>query len=275
MDYYSTILQRTSCRNYENRHIPEDLQLKLRQVIASSPSSGGFQNYSVIHITSEETKKKISKLCRRQGFIASAPSLYVFCLDLHRERRIAESYSIPPCMNFDHINLMMLTIDAAIAAQNLCTAAELEGLGSCYIGNILNNIKEISDILCLPEQTMPVIMVTLGYPASHKAPTDKYGAEILVHEESYQELPLEILQAAWKEKYSAWTMKPNNRLLSRIRQVSAAAFGEEYADKGIAYIIENNLVDPYSFWNAFYYSNTEDIDSIDVFIEYLKNQKLL
>lgn len=275
MDYYSTMLQRSSCRNYESRPIPKELHLKLRQIISCSPSSGGFQNYSVIHVASEETKKKISRLCRRQGFIASAPSLYVFCLDLHRERRIAEAYSIPPCMNFDHINLMMLTIDAAIAAQNLCTAAELEGLGSCYIGNILNNIREVSDILSLPEQTMPVIMVTLGYPASHNAPSDKYGADILVHEEAYQELPLETLQEAWKEKYASWKMKPNNKLLSKIRKVSAESFGEEYADKGIAYITENNLVDPYSFWNAFYYSDTEDVDSIDVFTEYLRDKKLL
>ena len=122
---------------------------------------------------------------------------------------------------------------------------------------------------------MPVIMVTLGYPVAHLQPTEKFDSNILVHNEAYEELPIDVLQQAWKRKYASWKMKPNERLLTRIEQTCADKFGKEYASKGISRIIENNLIDAYSFWYGYYYADTSGVDSIDVFIDYLKKKKLL
>ncbi len=45
--------------------------------------------------------------------------------------------------------------DAVIAAQNAAIAAEAVGLGTCYIGDIIENAEEVRDLLDLPEHTVP------------------------------------------------------------------------------------------------------------------------
>ena len=59
-------------------------------------------------------------------------------------------------------------IDASICAQTMVLAAEAEGLGSCYNGNILNVMDQISDLMELPEQIFPVVMLTLGWPRTDR-----------------------------------------------------------------------------------------------------------
>ena len=55
--------------------------------------------------------------------------------------------------------------DAVILAQQIVTVAELNGLGSCYLGTVTYNPEEISRLLGLPELVVPVACVALGYPA--------------------------------------------------------------------------------------------------------------
>lgn len=62
MNYYDTALRRTSCRNYDRRPIPEDIHKKLMEIVTNSPSSGGFQNYSIIRVQKASTKKRLSKV---------------------------------------------------------------------------------------------------------------------------------------------------------------------------------------------------------------------
>ena len=48
-------------------------------------------------------------------------------------------------------DLMLAVTDAAIAAQNAVVAAESFGIGSCYIGDIMENCEEQRRLLKLPE----------------------------------------------------------------------------------------------------------------------------
>ena len=52
--------------------------------------------------------------------------------------------------------------DAVIAAQNAVVAAEALGLGSCYIGDIVENAEEVAELLDLPPYTMPLSMLIIG-----------------------------------------------------------------------------------------------------------------
>jgi nitroreductase len=62
------------------------------------------------------------------------------------------------------LSFFTAAIDAILVAQNVCIAAENQGLGICYLGTTTYNAKEIIQILDLPKLTFPVTTVAIGYP---------------------------------------------------------------------------------------------------------------
>ena len=49
-------------------------------------------------------------------------------------------------------DLLLAVEDALIAAQNAVTAAESLGIGSCYIGDVMENAEEMKELLKLPDR---------------------------------------------------------------------------------------------------------------------------
>ena len=68
------------------------------------------------------------------------------------------------------------------------TAADALGLGTCYIGDILENYEEHRRLLGLPDYVAPVAMVVGGYPTAQQAArkqTPRFALEDIVHENRY------------------------------------------------------------------------------------------
>lgn len=60
---------------------------------------------------------------------------------------------------------MLLAVeDAVIAAQNSVTAAESLGIGSCYIGDVMEHAEEMKGLLSLPAYVYPACMLVFGHP---------------------------------------------------------------------------------------------------------------
>lgn len=57
-----------------------------------------------------------------------------------------------------------------IAAQNAVVAAEALGLGSCYIGDIVENAEAVAALLDLPPYTMPLSMLIISTPVRSARP---------------------------------------------------------------------------------------------------------
>ena len=64
---------------------------------------------------------------------------------------------------------MLAASDAAIAAQNAVTAAWSLGVGSCYIGDVMERCEEHREMLNLPPHVFPAAMLVLGYPTEQQA----------------------------------------------------------------------------------------------------------
>jgi len=64
--------------------------------------------------------------------------------------------------------------DAAFASMNVMLAAHAYGLGSCYIGSVLDGLRDetIAARLKLPEDYVPFGCLCVGYPSEH-APAPK------------------------------------------------------------------------------------------------------
>ena len=73
--------------------------------------------------------------------------------------------------------------DALIAAQNAVIAAESLGIGSCYIGDIMENAETVAELLGLPNHTFPVTMLCFGRPAGRRRTVPRYDKH-LVHRDA-------------------------------------------------------------------------------------------
>ena len=74
--------------------------------------------------------------------------------------------------------------DAVIAAQNAAIAAEAVGLGTCYIGDIIENAEEVRDLRHSPEHTVPLNSAILGTPEEERP--DPHPTVNLVMEGRYR-----------------------------------------------------------------------------------------
>ncbi|MFS8541393.1 MAG: nitroreductase family protein [Tissierellales bacterium] len=75
--------------------------------------------------------------------------------------------------------------DACITAQNVVNAAESLGLGTVYLGSILNDAEKICEILKLPELTFPVVGLGIGYPNQNPQLKPRMDMKYRVFENEY------------------------------------------------------------------------------------------
>jgi len=86
---------------------------------------------------------------------------------------------------------MLAVCDALIAVQNAVVAAQSYGIGSCYIGDIMENCEEQRKILDLPPFVFPAAMVVFGYPTGQQVQRrkpERADMKYVVFEDSYHEL---------------------------------------------------------------------------------------
>ncbi len=207
-----SLYERKSVRAFDEKMVPQEIKDLLIDATLQAPSGGNQLMYSIIDVTSQELKDKLSKSCDNQPFIAKAPLVFVFVADKTRWTRsykLAGSEPVPLGAG----NLLLATTDTAIAAQNMVVAAESLGLGSCYIGDILENCETHRELLNLPEYTVPVCMLVIGYPTQQQKDRKKpqrFDKKFLVGENSYPHLSDEELIECYEEraKREITAMKP-------------------------------------------------------------------
>jgi len=110
----------------------------------------------------------------------------VFCADLKRAGNYCEEYD--KSFEGDYTeHFIIATVDVALMAQNIVTAAESEGLGICYIGGIRNNPGAVSDLLRIPKGVYPVFGLCLGYPDQNPEIKPRLPVSVILKEEVYND----------------------------------------------------------------------------------------
>lgn len=237
------LLERGSCRNFLDKKIsPDILQLVLTAEI-HAPTGGNLQPYSIIKIEKDETKRRLAKL-GGQSLIAKAPIDLLFCIDWHRIERWAKLEVAPFTATSSFRHFWVSFQDTIVCAQNICTAADSLGLGSVYIGTILEFFLELQDMFQLPKGVFPVVLLCLGYPKTKPPPQKKLGVNVIVHEERYEEVEDQKLIDAFDEKYLGLKIEITKERLETIEQVCREANGEEFARRCVKRIKENGYINP-------------------------------
>lgn len=158
-----TQLNHRTIREFKNTPIPKEDLDKLLNVINMTASSNGMQNFSIIRITDQKIKDKLSEI-GLQDYMKRAPEILIFIVDLYRNYSIAKELKGENNVMIGFDKFLQGFTDASLAAQNFVVASESLGYGANYYGNIHNDTKKIIEILNLPKYTFPVVGVGIGIP---------------------------------------------------------------------------------------------------------------
>ena len=193
------LLNRRSVRAYQDRPVPREVTDLIIQCAMRAPTAGAMMLYAIIEIEDQALKDKLAVSCDHQPFIAKAPLVLLFLADYQRwfDLYIASGVAAM-CATQGHPmrapgegDLVLACCDALIAAQNAVVAAEALGLGSCYIGDILENYEYHRELLNLPQHAFPVTMVCFGYPtqaAAERKLVPRLPQACVHHKNGYQRL---------------------------------------------------------------------------------------
>jgi FMN reductase [NAD(P)H] len=246
------LIERASLRNFSDKKIPPRILQFILESGIHAPTGGNLQPYSIIKIEKPATKKKLAKLCY-QGFIAKAPVNLIFCIDLHRLERWAKLEVAPFTAASAFRHFWISFQDTMICAQNICTAADSLGLGSVYIGTVMEFFLKIKRMLKLPKGVFPVVLLCLGYPKKPPLPRKKLGVDIMVHNEKYRELSDKKLMSAFNEKYPGLKVEITEDRVKTIERVCRDVAGEKFAKKCIERIKKQGYISPVQRYFGLHY----------------------
>ena len=206
-----SLKSRKSVRAFEEKPIPADIKEEILHCAAQAPTAGNQQLYTILDITDQALKEKLAVTCDNQPFIAKAPLVLIFCADAQKwHDAYIEAGCGPRAPGAG--DLMLAVCDAAIAAQNAVTAAESFGIGSCYIGDIMEQCEAHRELLGLPAFVFPALMLVFGYPTQQQISREKperFDIKHIVHENIYRrmdspELREMMNQRAGSRGYDEW-----------------------------------------------------------------------
>ena len=241
------LIERASCRNFSDDRIPADVLQLVLEAGVHAATGGNLQPYSIIKIEQEETRQQLAEWCG-QPFIRKAPTLLLFCIE-----RWASLEAAPFTATSSFRHFWISFQDTMICAQNICTAADALGLGSVYIGTILEFFPELREMFQLPKGVFPVVLLCLGYPKTKPRPRKKLGLDVIVHAERYHEMADQELVDAFNKKYPGHRVQITEERLETISEVCREVHGEEFARRCVERIKETGHITPVQRYFGLHY----------------------
>jgi nitroreductase len=148
MEFLKLAKKRYSTRKYDTIPVERDKLEYILETGRIAPSAANLQPWFFIVVQDEPQRKNMWEVYHRPWF-KDAPVYIILCAD--------HSVSWKRMDGKDHAD-----VDIAIAADHMTLAAAELGLGTCWICNF-DPLKCI-EVLNLPANIEPVVILSLGYP---------------------------------------------------------------------------------------------------------------
>ena len=204
---------RKSLRGYDPREISLEHKKWILHSAFRAPTAGNMMHYSIIEVSNQDLKDKLVKTCDNQPFIAKAPLVLLFLADMQRWYDLFEYSGVQAlCRDRDleyvtpkESDLMLASCDALIAAQNAVIAAESLGIGSCYIGDIMENIETHREMFDLPKWVFPIALLCFGYPlredrdVSEKTP--RFSEHFVYFKDKYNRVNIKDFEEEFADRF--------------------------------------------------------------------------
>lgn len=236
------LFERKSVRVFEEKMISARDKEMILTAASMAPTAGNQQLYTILDITDQEKKERLAETCDHQPFIAKAKMVLIFCADCSKWYQAFEETGCQP-RRPGAGDLLLAVSDTVIAAQNAVTAAWSLGIGSCYIGDIMENCEIHRKLLKLPPYVFPAAMVVFGYPTGQQMNRPKpkrAGLCHIVHENEYRPMQPEeheemFLPRTAAKSYEDWMQafcsRKYNSAFSREMTRSVEEYLKDFLEK--------------------------------------------
>ena len=219
------IEKRQSLRNFGGPAVTDKERETILHAAMRAPTAGNMMMYSVIQIRSKETLQTLAETCDHQPFIGKASFGLLFLADLQKWHDYFCSVGLEKEFSAEELapkasDLLLGINDAVIAAQTAVIAAESLGVGSCYIGDIMEQKETHQELFSLPRWVFPAAFLVFGKaPEGASRPmTRRFDEKYVVFDETYQTLgadDFDEMFARYAEKEKEWGVSFGEKLFKR------------------------------------------------------------
>jgi FMN reductase (NADPH)/FMN reductase [NAD(P)H] len=208
-----TLLKRKSVRAYQQKEIEPEVRAQILQATLRAPTAGNMMLYSIVDVTGQDLKDRLAKTCDDQPFIAKAPLVWLFLADYQRWQDYFVACGVDevcaqnaqPLRKPAEGDLFLACCDALIAAQNAVIAAEALGVGSCYIGDIMEQYETHRELFNLPRYVFPICLVCFGYPTEQQTKREQSGRfdeKFILFENQYRRLESPEFEEMFRQRHA-------------------------------------------------------------------------
>jgi nitroreductase len=172
MEFYKVIEKRKSIREFEKKRVPKDKLKRIIKAAAMAASAGNAQPWEFYVVQSKKKRDKISEIL--YSWLKKHDRLTQQIKDKKIKGILCKFYKNlgdAPCIIFVYGNYkgikkpgFYLKQSVDLAAGNLMNAAVEEGLGTCWVGSLQTEEKEISKMLNVPSHCGLMASIIIGYP---------------------------------------------------------------------------------------------------------------
>ncbi len=167
----SFIFGRRSIRVFRPGPVGDETVQALLEAAMAAPSAVAKDPWRFVVIRERRLLVEIAGLLPNGGMLAEAAVGIMVCGDLEAAHDRQLSYLLQDC---------------SAAVENLLLAAHILGLGACWLGvhPRPDRIRNISRMLALPENVIPIAGIALGWPGETKEARTRYNPAC-VHQEKW------------------------------------------------------------------------------------------
>lgn len=235
------IENRSSLRKFEQEALKKEEEEAILHAALRAPTAANMMLYSILAVRDEKKKRALAKSCNSQSWIETAPFLLIFLADMQRWEDFYRHCGVPEKCRKRGVgylkpgeqNLLLASCDALFAAQNAVLAAESLGIGSCYVGHIMDHYEFHQRLFELPPYVFPITMAAFGRAPKgfvRKKTERRFGEKIIFHEDSYHRMTGEELEEAFKSlpyvEQNAYGAENNGQLYYLARHSKSDCYEE-------------------------------------------------
>ncbi len=156
------IFERRSIRKYTDKDVSGESVKEILKAAMAAPSAGNQQPWDFIVVKDRAILNEIPKIHPYAQMLKEAPVAIIVCGSLEREKHVG--YWVQDC---------------AAAVENILIEAQYLGLGAVWLGVYPreDRVSGLKKLLNIPENVMPLAIISIGYPAESKEASQRYDEQ--------------------------------------------------------------------------------------------------
>ncbi|MFC5449371.1 nitroreductase family protein [Paenibacillus aestuarii] len=171
LNVLESIKTRRSTRSYDTaRRLPEDIFAALEEAVLNSPSGSNAQESHFVIVQDPHQIRRVKRFA--QGVSGNPAAVVVLCTN---QKEALEKGGVDTAETLRFVNL-------GIAAAYILLTAQSLGVSSCPARSF--HTKAVQQLLRLPEDVVPELLITLGYADQPPRPkTSKPSREVISYDQ--------------------------------------------------------------------------------------------